>query len=132
MSIGGNPRNNPTYTRTQTAFDQPGASRIFGRVGGSQNNPNALLDIGKILLKDYINKNGLGKAGAVGYNIAGGVLGAVTQTNPGKYAEPPSTQDQTGILNLPGGVGINIFKGFNTSVDGKVRANPAAIFFPKK
>jgi hypothetical protein len=53
-------------------------------------------------------------------------------SSPGKYASPPSTQSQPGILNLPGGIGINIFKGINTSVDGKIRANPAAIIFPKR
>ena len=43
----------------------------------------------------------------------------------------PPTQNQPGIFNLPGGVGINIFKGINTTVDGKIRANPAAIILPK-
>lgn len=100
-------------------------------VGGSYKSPNPLLDVGMILAKNYLNKNGLGKAGAVGYNIARGVLGAVGGEPSGKYSSPVSTQNQPGILNLPGGVGINIFKGLNTSVDGKVRANPAAIIFPK-
>jgi hypothetical protein len=95
-------------------------------------NSNPLLDIAKILAKNYINKNGLGKAKGVGYNIASSALGAISATSPGKYSSPPSTQNQPGIFNLPGGIGINIFKGFNTSVDGKIRANPAAIIFPPK
>jgi hypothetical protein len=95
-------------------------------------NSNPLLDIAKILAKNYINKNGLGKAKGVGYNIASSALGALSATSPGKYSSPPSTQNQPGIFNLPGGIGINIFKGFNTSVDGKIRANPAAIIFPPK
>ncbi len=99
--------------------------------GGNYKSPNPLLDLGMILAKNYVNKNGLGKLGPVGYNIAGGVLGAIGGAPSGKYSSPPTQQNQTGILNLPGGAGINIFKGLNTSVDGKIRANPAAIIFPK-
>lgn len=132
LKIAGNSKNNPTYTRATSAFDQPGKPRVFGVVGGNYKSPNPLLSIGEIIAKNYLNKNGLGKAGAVGYNIAGGVLGALGNAGAGKYASPPSTENQPGIFNLPGGVGINIFKGLNTSVDGKIRANPASILFPPK
>lgn len=118
-AVAGNPKN---------PYDLSGA-RV---VGGSYKSSNPLLDIGAILAKNYINKKGIGKLGPVGYNIAGGVLGALGGTSPGKYSSPQPTQDQPGIIGLPGGVGINIFKGLNTSVDGKIRANPAAILFPKK
>lgn len=93
---------------------------------------NPVRDIATILAKNYLNKNGVTRVGAGAYNIAAGVLGAVTTSAPGKYASPPSTQSQPGILQLPGGIGINIFKGFNTSVDGSIRANPAAIIFPPR
>jgi hypothetical protein len=99
---------------------------------GTRQSNNQLLGIAGILSKNYLNKKGLGKLGPVGYNIAGGVLGAVTGSPAGKYASPPSTENQTGIFNGPGGTGINIFKGVNTSVDGKIRANPAAIIFPRR
>lgn len=133
--IAGNPINNAnTQLRRDgsTNFDIKGPNRVFGKVGGNYKPNNPLLDIAGIVAKNYINKNGLGKAGAVGYNIAGGVLGALGGSSAGKYADAPPTQDQPGILNLPGGVGINIFKGLNTSVDGKIRANPAAILFPPR
>jgi len=68
---------------------------------------------------------------SVAYNIAGSVMGQLG-SGPGKYASPPSTENQLGVFTLPGGVGINIFKGFNTTVDGSIRANPAAILFPPK
>jgi hypothetical protein len=126
------------YDNTPSPYGAAGNSRnpydlsSAKLIGGTSKNPNPLLDIGMILAKNYVNRNGLGKLGPVGYNIAGGVLGAVGGTAAGKYSSPPSTQGQPGILNLPGGVGINIFKGLNTSVDGKIRANPAAIIFPKR
>ena len=113
-------------------FDAIQAARAYGRVGGSAQGSSALLDIVTILAKNYVNVNGIVRAKAGTYNIASGALGTVTKTAPGKYASPPSTESQPGIFTLPGGVGINIFKAFNTSVDGKIRANPAAIIFPPK
>jgi hypothetical protein len=95
-------------------------------------NSNPLLDIAKIVAKNYVNKNGVTRVKSTGYNIASGVLGAATATGGGKFSSPPSTTPQPGIINLPGGIGINIFKGLNTSVDGKIRANPAALIFPPK
>jgi hypothetical protein len=130
--VAGNPINNPQYVRQQTGFDKPGAQRVFGRVGGPYNSPNPLLDIAKILAKNYVNKNGVARVKSTGYNIAAGVLGAATSTGGGKFSSPPSNEPQPGIVNLPGGIGINIFKGLNTSVDGKIRANPAALIFPPK
>jgi len=129
LLIAGNKTNSPTYTQTKSAFDQPGKARVFGSTAIPETR-NQLVDIGTILAKNYLNQKGLGRQGAVGYNIAGSVLGALGGSA-GKYAEPPSTQNQPGVFNLPGGIGINIFKGFNTSVDGSTRANPAAIIFPK-
>ena len=131
LAVAGNPINNPTYIKQETGFDKPGSQRIFGRVGGNYSSPNPLLDIATALAKNYVNEQGIIRTKATGYNIASGALGAVTKSAPGKYAEPPSTEYQPGIFNLPGGVGINIFKAFNTSVDGKIRANPAAIIFPR-
>jgi hypothetical protein len=122
---------NQTLNRSQSPFDKPGKDRVFGRIGGPDSRRNGLLDIGKILANNYLNRNGLGKAKSTGYNIASGVLGAVTGSGAGKYAEPPPSTNQPGIINLPGGVNINIFKGLNKSVDGKIRANPAALIFPK-
>ena len=132
LGIAGNPINSPTYIKQETGFDKPGSQRVFGRVGGNYQAPNPLLDIATILAKNYVNSTGIIRSKATGYNIASGALGALTKTAPGKYASPPSTESQVGIFTLPGGVGINIFKAFNTSVDGKVRANPAAILFPPK
>ena len=132
LQTAGNKNNNPSYSRTPAAFDNPAAARKYGRAGGEFTSPNPLLNIAQILAKNYLNKNGLGRVGAVGYNIATGVLGAAIGNSSGKYADAAPAQNQPGILNLPGGVGINIFKGFNTSVDGKIRANPAAIIFPPK
>lgn len=118
-AVAGNPKN---------PYDLSGAKQI----GGSFKNPNPLLDLGAIIAKNYINKNGAGKLGPVGYNVASGALGALSRAGPGKFASPNSAPNQPGIFNLPGGAGINIFKGLNTSVDGKVRANPAAIIFPPR
>ena len=149
LTIGGNSANAPTYDQSPSAFDQPGANNVFSKSSphsstfdqrganrayghaGPTTTFNPLMAIGGILAKNYVNQNGLGKVKATGYNIAGGVLGAITATAPGKYASPQPTQDQAGIFTLPGGIGINIFKGFNTSVTGQVRVNPAAIIFPK-
>lgn len=118
-AVGGNPKN---------PYDLSGAKTV----GGNFKSQNPLLDVAAILAKNYVNKNGLGKVKGVGYNIAAGALGALSSTAPGKYSSPPSTQNQPGIFKLPGGVGINIFKGINTSVNGKIRANPAAIIFPPR
>jgi hypothetical protein len=132
LQVGGNFTNSPTYVKQETGFDKPGAQRVFGKVGGAYKSPNPLLDIASILAKNYVNTKGIVRTRAPAYNIASGALGAVTKTAPGKYYTPPSTENQPGIFNLPGGVGINIFKAINTSVDGKIRANPAAIIFPPK
>lgn len=112
-------------------FDQKSRQRVYGLVGApTQLGPFG--QIANILLRNIVNKNGLGKLGPVGYNIAQGVMGQTMGSGPGKYAEPRSTQQQPGIFGLPGGAGINIFKGFNTSVDGKVRINPAAVILPPR
>jgi len=132
LTIGGNARNGTAYTRTQSDFDKPGKSRVFGQEGGTFKSQNPLSNVAEILAKNLINKKGLGKLGPVGYNVASGVLGQLGGPSPGKYSSPPPTQNQPGIFNLPGGVGINIFKGLNTSVDGKIRANPAAIILPPR
>jgi hypothetical protein len=118
--------------RGASTFDLPGKGRVYGRVGGPYSSPNPLLSIASILAKNYVNQKGLSRQGPVGYNIGGGVLGALGNAGAGKYAEPPPNQNQPGILNLPGGVGINIFKGLNTSVDGSTRVNPAAIILPPR
>jgi hypothetical protein len=90
-----------------------------------------LQQIGTTLFKNYVNQNGLTRQKSGAYNIAGSVMGQIG-SGPGKYASPPSKEDQLGVFTLPGGVGINIFKGFNTTVDGSIRANPAAILFPRR
>ncbi len=130
-TIAGNPRNQPNYSRSPSAFDKPSRERVYGVQGGKSRVNNPLLDIASILIRNQINQKGLGRAKGVGYNMAGGVLGALGSAGAGKYSSPPPSQSQPGIFNLPGGVGINIFKGVNTTVDGKVRANPASIIFPK-
>ena len=151
LQIGGNDLNNPVYVKGETGFDAPGSQRVFnkitkdntgfdkkararqyGKIGGSNQSSNALLDIVSILAKNYVNVNGIVRLKAETYNIASGTLGAFTKTAPGKYASPPSTESQAGIFTLPGGVGINIFKAFNTGVNGNIRANPAALIFPPK
>jgi hypothetical protein len=153
LSVGGNSQNalvgtaprQPTLTNaaerrpayalgnTRSPFDQPIGPRKVGTAAKKQPN-NLILDIGKALATNYLNKKGLGKLGPVGYNIAGGVLGGIQgiQNPAGKYSSPPSQDSQPGIVNLPGGVGINLFKGLNTSVDGKIRANPAAVIIPRR
>jgi hypothetical protein len=132
LSIAGNPLNSSSYVKRETGFDKPGAQRVFGRVGGSNSSSNPLLNIVGILAKNYVNTNGITRTKAGAYNIANGALGALSKTAPGKYYTPPPAEDQPGIFTLPGGVGINIFKAINTGVDGKIRANPAAIIFPGK
>jgi hypothetical protein len=131
LQIAGNSQNAPQYSRQKSEFDQPGKARVFGVVGGNYKTRNPITDIASILIRNQINKTGLGRVKPGGYNIASGILGALGNSGSGKYSDPPPTQNQPGIINLPGGVGINIFKGLNTSVDGKIRANPAAIIFPK-
>lgn len=112
-----------------STFDQPGKDRIFGSTRPQA--PNQLQQLGMLLAKNYINQNGLTRQKAVAYNIAGSVMGQFSG-GPGKFASPADTETSPGVFTLPGGVGINIFKGLNTSVDGKIRANPAAILFPPK
>ena len=129
-TVAGNKSNDVTYGPNGTSsFDKPGKERIFGST--RPQSPSMLQQLGTILAKNYINQNGLSRQKSVGYNIAGSVMGQLG-SGPGKYASPPDTQDQPGVFTLPCGVGINIFKGLNTTVDGKVRANPAAILFPPK
>lgn len=126
--VFGVPSNRQSYN---PLFDQKSKQRVYGLVG-APTQLGALGQIGSILLRNIVNKNGLGRQGPTGYNIASGVLGRTLGGGAGKYAEPVSTQQQPGIFNLGGGVGINIFKGFNTSVDGKTRINPAAIILPPR
>ena len=111
-------------------FDKKGKERNYGTLRPQSS--DILTQLGTIVLKNYINENGLTRQKSVAYNIAGSVMNATLSSGSGKYASPPSTESAPGVFNLPGGVGINIFKGFNTSVDGKIRANPAAIIFPPK
>jgi len=110
-------------------YDQRGNSRAYGVI--RPQTAGLLQQLGTILAKNYINQSGLTRQKATVYNIAGSVMGQIG-SGPGKYASPPSEEDQPGVFTLPGGVGINIFKGFNTTVDGKIRANPAAILFPPR
>jgi len=126
--VFGTPNNRANYN---PLFDQRSRQRVYGLVGAPQQQ-SQLGQIANILLRNVVNKNGLGRQGPTGYNISQGILGRTLGSGPGKYAEPVSTQQQPGIFNLPGGVGINIFKGFNTSVDGKTRINPAALILPPK
>lgn len=122
--------NNPT--KRHSFFDVPNAPRQYGLVNPPRRLKNPLLDIASILAKDYVNKNGLGRVGPKGYNIASSVLNNSIRDPAGKYYEPPSNQYVPGVFNLPGGIGINVFKALNTGVDGKIRVNPAAILFPPK
>lgn len=126
--VFGVPSNRANYN---PLFDQKSRQRVYGLVGAPQQQ-SQLGQIANILLRNVVNKNGLGRQGPTGYNISQGILGRTLGSGAGKYSEPVSTQQQPGIFNLPGGVGINIFKGFNTSVDGKTRVNPAAIILPPK
>jgi len=125
-----------TYTipgrQVQNLFDRSGKPRQYGLVNAPNTLNNPFLDIVAILAKDYVNKNGLGRVGPKGYNIASSALNASIASPAGKYYEPPSSQTVPGIFRLPGGLGINVFKAYNTGVDGKIRVNPAAIVFPPK
>ena len=113
-------------------FDRQGKPRQYGLVNAPNTLNNPLLDIAAILAKDYVNQNGFGRVGPKNYNISSSALNASIRNPAGKYYEPPSTQNVPGLFNLPGGVGINVFKSFNRGVDGKLRVNPAAIVFPPK
>lgn len=132
--------NKKTRPRTtyNSSYDQTGQQRTYGVIG-RPNSSDILTQLGTVVLKNYINENGLTRQNAIEYNIASGLLSYTLKSSAGKfgqpgpaneYAEPTATPP--GVFNLPGGVGINIFKGFNTSVDGKIRANPAAIILPPK
>lgn len=130
LTVAGNGDNDVVYgPGGSSAFDRPGKEQIFGSTRPQA--PSQLQQLGMLLAKNYVNQNGLTRQKAVEYNIAGSVMGQLG-SGPGKYASPPSTEQDPGTFTLPGGVGINIFKGFNTSVDSKIRANPAAILFPPK
>jgi len=107
----------------------PNGKTGTGRGGGFFSSSNPLLQIGSILGKNYVNKNGLGKLGPLGYNIAGGVMGAISGIGKGTSSSSAPGASQPGIFKLPGGAGINIFKAINTSINGKITANPAAIIF---
>lgn len=118
--------------RQQTLFDRPGKPQQYGVINSPNNIKNPLLDIVSILAKNYVNQNGLGRVGVKGYNIASSAVNYAVKSPAGKYYDPPTNQYVPGVFNLPGGVGVNVFKGFNTGVDGKIRVNPAAIIFPPK
>ena len=125
------PVKNSTKGGQSGTFFGNNSSRAYGQMGGTPPmSPTAQLV--SILAKNVVNKRALGKLGPVGYTIASGVLANVLGKGTGKYSDPPPTQNQPGILKLPGGIGINIFKGINRSVDGKIRGNPAAILFPRR
>ena len=125
-------------TSINSEYDNKSGTREYGII----NRPAAsdiLTQLGTVVLKNYVNQNGLTRQNATAYNIAGSLLGSTLNSGAGKYgkagpaneyAEP--TANAPGVFTLPGGIGINIFKGFNTSVDGKIRANPASIIFPPK
>ena len=125
-------------TSINSEYDKKSGTREYGII----NRPAAsdiLTQLGTVVLKNYVNQNGLTRQNATAYNIAGSLLGSTLNSGAGKYgkagpaneyAEP--TANAPGVFTLPGGIGINIFKGFNTSVDGKIRANPASIIFPPK
>ena len=132
FDLSSGPRQYSQVVTTRSIFDNVQGPRAYGRVGGNNQNPNAILDIVSSLAKNYVNANETVRVKAGAYNIANGVLGAITKKAPGKYYEPPNTEANPGIFNLPGGLGINIFKAVNIGVDGKIRANPAAILFPPK
>jgi len=138
LAVGGNDQNNTSYITDETGSDAPGEQRVFNNITrpntqydkkAREKQFNQLLAVskGNSDVGNYVNDNGIVKVNAGTYNIASGTLGTVTKTISGKYALLPSTENQPG---LPGGVGINIFKGSNTSVDGKIRARPAALVFP--
>jgi len=111
-------------------FDKTYNPRTYGAIRPKA--PGQFSLIAGILMNNYLNQNGLTRQTATAYNIAGSVMKATLSSGAGKYADPPSTETAPGVFQLPGGVGINIFKGFNTTVDGGIRANPAAILFPSR
>ena len=130
--------NDLVYKRGISPFDKPAPQRTYG-ITNRPGSGDLLTQLGKVVLKNYVNQNGLTRQNATAYNIAGSLLNYTLSSGSGKYAaagpaneysEP--TANAPGVFNLPGGVGINIFKGFNTSVDGKIRANPASLIFPPK
>jgi len=133
-TLGNAPDRRPAYSNsnTKSPFDEFRPPRVSTSAKKGQG--NIALDIAGALATNYLNKKGLGKLGPVGYNIAQGVLGGIQGvTNPaGKYSSPPSQDRQPGVIQSPGGVGINLFKSLNTSVDGKIRANPAAVILPRR
>jgi hypothetical protein len=129
-----NPKTDGKYLDTlggNSSFDkQTNKDRVYGNF---RPKPSSMVEqLGTILLKNYVNENGLTRQTSVAYNTAGSVMKQTLSSGAGKYAEPPSTEAVPGVFNLPGGIGINIFKGLNTTVDGSIRANPAAILFPPK
>jgi len=123
------------YRRSSTAFDDPLKTQTFG-VKNRPGEAGLLAQLGTTVLKNYINQNGLTRQTSTAYNIAGSALTAALSSGPGKfgaagpvndYAETPG--NQPGVFNLFGGVKIDLFKGFNVSVDGITRANPASLLF---
>lgn len=125
-----NSKSRPIETGYSSFDQQTGKDRVYGNFRPKP--PGMLEQLGTILLKNYVNSNGLTRQNSVVYNIAGSVMKQTLSSGAGKYAEPPSTETAPGVFNLPGGIGINVFKAFNTTVDGGIRANPAAILFPPK
>ena len=129
--------NRPT-TSYNSGYDQTGQQRNYGVINRPDSS-DILTQLGTVVLKNYINQNGLTRQNATAYNIAGSLLANTLNSGSGKYgaagpaneyAEP--TANAPGVFTLPGGVGINIFKGFNTTVNGGIRANPAALIFPRR
>jgi len=121
--------------------DQPPDPPPGAREYGIKNRPQAsdmLTQLGTVVLKNYVNQNGLTRQNATEYNIAGSLLSYTLNSGSGKYGKAgPANEYAEPAANAPGvftvgGFGINIFKGFNESVDGKIRANPASIIFPPK
>lgn len=118
--------------RVESTFDRSGAPRLYGHVNPPYRSNNQLLDLAAILAKDYVNQNGLGRVGPRGYNIASSALNYSLREPAGKFYEQPARQYNPGILNLPGGFSVNVFKGLNKTVDGKTVVNPSALLFPPK
>ena len=126
----------PETGNEYSGYDYPEQPRTYGVINRPRSD-DILTQLGKVVLKNYVDQNGLTRQNATAYNIAGSLLAPTMLNGPGKYgaagpaneyAEP--TANAPGVFTLPGGVGINIFKGFNTTVDGNIRANPSAIIFP--
>jgi hypothetical protein len=123
------------YQRSSTIFDDPLKTQTFG-VKNRPGEDGLLAQLGTTVLKNYINQNGLTRQTSTAYNIAGSALTAALSSGQGKYgAAGPvnnyaeTTGNQPGVFNLFGGVKIDLFKGFNVSVDGITRANPASLLF---